>query len=273
MRAYDRCWFIGDDFGSRSFEQHFQACKSVDYNGYVCAHFDTTGYFGNFVTGSPSMLARYSNVLVQAMYCNYGNKVLPLPKIIVVVPDDDLLKLLHSGSDDEVPHGICTGLSKILNYIMTEFERNIAAFKEYLPAKSLKSTYPQILWIKAPLHDNFTNNHTRQKFNRALEEITKLHANSSTLMLKRVWDSRNLNLYLKDCQRFTSEGYTTYWEAVDRTVCYFDSVLLKKQLEKGKNPKKFSTGHVDKDRFKWQNPQFNMDNSNNRGFKLLPPPP
>ena len=72
-------------------------------------------------------------------------------------------------------------------------------------------------------------------------------------MVKHVWDPKNLNLYLKDNQRFTAEGYTAYWEAVDRTVRYFDSVLPKKQ-KKGKNLKK----NMDTDRFKWQNPKFNV---------------
>ena len=61
----------------------------------------------------------------------------------------------------------------------------------------------------------------------------KLHPNATSLVLKKVWDPKNNNLYLGHSQRFTAECFTCYWEAVDCTVLYFDLVLLKKQ-EKGK---------------------------------------
>ena len=65
------------------------------------------------------------------------------------------------------------------------------------------------------------------------------------------------------------DGYTAYWEAVDRTVWYLDSIMLKKH---DKFKKKKSFGFPDqKDQFKWQNPKYNWDfNIMSRG---LPPPP
>ena len=235
---YDRCWFLGDDFGSKSFEQYFQARRSIEYNGYAKANFDTTGYFGNFATGCPNLLVRLNNLLVQGMYCNYNSKLLPLLKLIVIVPDDDILKLIpYSASLNQ--HDLTRAYSKLLNHVMQDMGHNVASFKEYMPAKSLKPNYPQFLWIQAPLHENFSNNEQCIKFNRSLEEVSKLHAHCYTLVLKRVWDPKNLNFFLKDSQRYTAEGLSTYWEAVDRTVRYFDSVLLKKQV-KGKNLKSSS---------------------------------
>ena len=157
---------------------------------------------------------------------------------------------------------------------MTEFDRNIATFKENLPAKCIKGSYPQILWVQAPLHDSFLDNSLRFKFNKCLEELSRLHSNCHTLFLKRVWDPQNLNLVQLQggTIRYTAEGYSTYWEAVDCTVHYFDSVLLKKQDKFGKKLK--NGDPVQKDRFRWQNPAYNKDLPEDfRGFRSLPPPP
>ena len=183
----------------------------------------------------------------------------------MLVLDDDIIRLFTKPGSKSNPTCsndtlndtlISKQFSRILNYIMTEFERNMAAYKEYLPTKSLHSGYPQFLWIQALLHDNFdsTNNALRFKFNRCLEEVCRMHSDCQSLHLKHVWDPKNGSFYLSDSQRFTSDGYAAYWEAVDRTVRYFDSVLLKKR--DGPRKKK-SSGPDQKDRFKWQNPKFN----------------
>ena len=227
VRGYDCCWFIGDDFGSRSFEQYFQARKSIDYNGYVKANFDTMGFFSMILSDNPSLLGHLSSLLAQAMNCRINNKLLPLPKLIVVVPDDAFITAL-CGKDSNM-QAISKPFSRLLNYIMTDFEWNVAVFKESLPAKSVRTTYPHFLWIQAPLHDNFLNNSAHYKFNKCLEEVCPLHNNCSTLMLKCVWCKTDTNLFIRESQRFTSDGYKTYWVAVGRMVRYLDSVLLKKQ--------------------------------------------
>ena len=160
---------------------------------------------------------------------------------------------------------------------MTEHERGIATYKENLSAKSTHPDYPHILWIQSPYHDNFSTNQERFKFNRCLEEAVKFHSHVSTLPLKKVWDAKNGNLYIKDCQRFATDGYLDYWEAVDRTVHYCDSIMLKKQHDRGKKPpnKGKPFGQKDQnhnDRFRWQNPRFNTDVRDGDFMQLLPPP-
>ena len=110
---------------------------------------------------------------------------------------------------------------------MTECERNVAVFKENLPVKSLKPAFPQFLWIQAPLHEHFDNNYQRLKFNRCLEDIAKLHSNCTSLMLKKALDPQDSSLFIESSQRFTARGFAVYWKAIDKTVCYFNSVLLK----------------------------------------------
>ena len=157
---------------------------------------------------------------------------------------------------------------------MTEYERGVASFKENLPAKSSRDSYPNFLWIKPPYHDNFENNSERFKFNKALDDACKFHKNVHALELKKVWDSKNSKLYSTSHTKFTSEGLYKYWEAVDRTVRYCDSILLKKRE---KTAKKLSntTGqnaHAAPDRYKWHNPKIRADVEKfNR--RRLPSPP
>ena len=91
----DRCWFFMDDFASRSFEQYFQGRKSEDFNSYVEAHFDTKGFFNNFISSdNPSVISRMGNLVINAITNKDANKKqLPLLKLIVVVPDDDVIKI------------------------------------------------------------------------------------------------------------------------------------------------------------------------------------
>ena len=74
-----------------------------------------------------------------AMSCQFSGKLLPLPKIIVVIPDDDLIKILSEGQHMS---NFAAAQSRILNYIMTQHQRDIASFKELLPAKSVRTLYP-----------------------------------------------------------------------------------------------------------------------------------
>ena len=106
--------------------------------------------------------------------------------------------------------------------------------------------------------------------------MAKLHNNVSTLALKKVWDSTNLKLFLKGSNRFTTSEFMAYWEAVDRTVRYFDSIVLLKKQGKGKNPKNAGNflNQCQKDRSKWQNPVFNRNTEEDVSLhRKLPPPP
>ena len=276
VAAYDRCWFFGDTFGSRSFKQYFKARASSDFNGYVKAHYDVTGFFNNFVRcDNPSILSRLGNLLVQALNNSKSaaNGIMPLPKLIVVVVDDDILKLFKDCS-----HGVGSvtkSMSRAINFVMTAHECAISTFKEFLPAKSLKKDYPHILWIQPPEHKNFDNNSLRYKFNRCLDDAAKMHHNVTTLMMKKGWDPAEDDLFLADQQRFSTRGLNLYWEGVDRTTRYFDSLLLKKQF-KAKSRK--TEGQIrsktdKKDHFHWQNPTLNVDRDAPRVFRQLPSPP
>ena len=86
--------------------------------------------------------------------------------------------------------------------------------------------------MEAPLHKNFYNNEDRRHFNSILQAVAKEFANISVLSLKKIWEPDNGNLFLQEGNRFTSQGLNTYWEAVDRTIQYAATTVIKKLMQK-----------------------------------------
>ena len=78
-----------------------------------------------------------------------------LPKIIVVVPDEDILHFIQKAGDSRL---LQSNIEIVLKWMMREYERTVAAHLDRMPEKAKKLNYPYFLWIAAPLHENFDNN-------------------------------------------------------------------------------------------------------------------
>ena len=227
----------------------------MDYNGYMKVHYDTIGYFNGFNSDNPSVIGRIASLLTNALTTRPDCKLLPLPKLIMIVLDDDVIKTIGDYSKN-----VTKAFARILNYIMTEYDRAVATFKESLPAKCVCTEgFPSFLSIKPPSHDKFINNSLHYKSNKALDEAVPLHPNMYTLELKKVWDSKDLNLY-HEAQHFTVSGFKAYWEADDKTTRYLDSVILKKNDWKVSQKMHKRTGFIKNEQFRWQNPRLNQLN-------------
>ena len=203
-----------------------------------------TGYFNHDnAVDNPSVVGRFASLLTNAVHrksVGGTGSLLPLPKLVIIVPDNNLVNAVG----ENITQNVSKAYSRLLNYIMTEYDRCVAAFKENLPACCIKSPgYPSFLWIQPPRHKNFKDNSQRYKFNRCLEDVVDLHPNMFTLALKKGWDSEDTTLFV---DRFTSSGLKSYWEAVDKTIRYFDSVVLKKNDKKQKKFKGQETSQKDK---------------------------
>ena len=61
-----------------------------------------------------------------------------------------------------------------------------------------------------------------------MREVGKMHDNTSVLELKKVWNSKDEALYSKEQQRFSVEGMCTYWLAMDRTLKFCDSTIMRR---------------------------------------------
>ena len=127
-----------------------------------------------YISGTKNVLARYRNLLVSMI------KEQPrLPKLLVNVMDNDLIKNLP----DEIWED-SRALNRVVTTLMNGQSKLILTQKEFLAQKSKKTTYPHIIWIEAPVHDNFPDNDTRQLFNRSLNEAAKFQQDVTVLKLK-----------------------------------------------------------------------------------------
>ena len=228
IRAYDDIWFFGDNFRYRSYSEHFNDRDPQSYHGYVKVNYRVRGYFTNkFTHHDQNAVSRMRNVMANALH----ERTL-LPKFIVIVPDDDIIRYAMNINRDAEDKDLISMLRKLLDNIMKQHDRYISTQKEYLPAKSQKGRiFPQIIWIQPPLHVNFHNNQLHSKFNKCLNEVVKYHANTTSLSLKQIWDQDDTRLYMQESRQFTNLGYNSYWAAVDRTIKFADTILIKKFLK------------------------------------------
>ena len=174
-----------------------------------------------------NILSRLSNVFVSSI-----NDRKLLPKLVFVVADADITnywldKNVKSNKDLEI------AVNKSINWIMKQHGRSIETHKERMPEKAKKPQFPQIIWNEAPLHKNFCDNEYREIFNRAVNNTAFYHDNTWSLNLKKGWDEEDSSLVLPVDSRLTASGSKTYWEAIDKTVKYVDTILMKK-VEKPK---------------------------------------
>ena len=263
ITACEEIWFISDAFAFTSFEQHFKDREAETASGYVHNTFDIKGFFTNkFTHYDQNAVSRICNTLITAL-----QEKIKLPKWIIIVMDDDLIKYIDVDSKD-----IAEVLSRLLDNIMKEHNKTIAIHKDFLPPRAQRKHFPQFIWIKAPVHNNFSNNAERIKFNSALTNMVKFHANTSVLELKKGWDPENHNLFDSYSRRYTREGFSSYWAAIDKMVKFADTILIKKQMKtlerertkqssiKQQQPSKITDQY---DPFHWENVAYLMTLSNN----------
>ena len=278
VQAYEKIWIISDEFGYQSYNDHYHRRNKESFSGYMRDHFDMKAQLhGKYVSSDPSIIGRFRNSLVSAI----DDDPL-LPKMVVVVPDDDLIKALnHKGA------GSSKALGRIIEKIMNEREKIISSHKDYIPDKSKREGYPLFVWIEAPLHNNFWNNADRIKFNKCVERQTSFHDSTIALQLKKAWDPSDNNLYVAESRRFSNEGYARYWEAIDKTVKFCDTILLKKPtLEKNKLKKNEQQNNFKmkfkgtKDKYHWRSHSYDQSRRQTNGTerrrkqqRQLPSPP
>ena len=237
VKGYEKLWFLGDEFISKTHGPYFQDnydFKDLDYfkDSYIRNHFDTAIYCDGSLTLSMknrNVIGRIFNNIVCAI-----NKDIILPKIIVLVMEDDLIK-----SSNHYTDGISTLLGQQCEWLANEIHRTISGYKEKLPTKARKFRYPHILWIGAVHHTDFggKKNYFRKKFNTCALSVTELFREMDFLMLN-TWDSHDKSLVTDS--ELNASGKEKYWQAVDNAVQKWDrdqmNMKSKAQFKKGFKP-------------------------------------
>ena len=248
----DHLWIIRDDFAYHTAQQFFSKHTKSDQDRslhYCHNSFEVIQYVSSkYKSSNPSVLGRFVNNLVYGL-----NKHKQLPKVIVIVPDDDIVK--HVKSSDVMMIQIGT----ITEWIVKEITKAIQSYKEILPMKAKRPCTWHSLWITPPTHKNFgsSSNGKREMLTECLDKISKLYNNMSVLKIIKHWDHEDQNAFLYESYRFTSEGLRKYWLGVDAAIHFWKVVIFPKLL----NPHQKSQKPIAKSKkshFKWVPQQSTM---------------
>ena len=238
---------IGDKFVKDSATNYF---KNVDQRtSYANRHFyvsilDSEEYNSN----TKSILARLRNNLVTGM-----NKCIAIPKIIVVVLEDSIISDIHQNN-----YGLATQYDMRVKWLVSQYRKTVEAFLDYLPLKAKRENWPKFVFICPSIHTNYRNNGLRKKFTKSLEEICAYTERMTAMRLKLGWDPEDNNLYLEPQQRYTSEGYASFWNAVDKLIEEYNRNIF----DSADSPVVFKPAdHYDfKNEYKWQSPTYAQSN-------------
>ena len=107
---------------------------------------------------------------------------------------------------------------ELVEWLVKEIQDMIHLRNSQLPAKCRGENTPQIYWLLLPNHRNFDHetNKNRSKFNLCLESIVKQFSNMRVIKLKNGWNAYDNISVINN--RFTAEGCTSYWQAIDATL-------------------------------------------------------
>ena len=196
-----------------------------------------------------------------------------LPKLIVVVLDDDLTKTLRNVSDFSLNAG------KLLNWLLNEVRKLLDAYKDLLPQKAKQAEFPHVLWMAPALHKFLSNedNMRREKFSRCLGQAVSYQQRMSMLHMVKYWDSEDGDNFIHDAYRYTSNGLFRYWLSIDSAVRYWFTAVLPKLIKPHSQRKKTNVNHQPNDRFHWSSKRarstMKHHNNKNSQRRPLPTPP
>ena len=172
-----------------------------------------------FMSHDQNILSRTRNRLVNAIKQRKA-----LPKIILVVLEDDVIKYFKH---QKPPSTSIKTYQKALKWLMNEFYRVIAAFKDILPLRAKCGKWPHTLWMVPSTNVNYHCNNIRLEFAEAMKTAVKLYPDMSTGGFEQIWSYNDGNLALYEQRRLTNQGIVQLWRAIDRTVRYCDTTKFK----------------------------------------------
>ena len=218
FKGLEKIWILGDKFMFGSYNRYFY--QQPEENYYIRRRFEVSSFMSNLDHSvDTNIVSRFRNLLAGTIAEN------PLlPKLIVLVPDADIISFYGQKSNA----GSSRGFAYMLNWIMHEHNKILDIYKDKLPEKCKKAYYPQMVWIELPGHTGFSEEQSelRARFNTSLREIAKSHENISVLELKKIWNPKDPELYSVENECFSAAGLRSYWLVVDRTLQFCDTTIM-----------------------------------------------
>ena len=135
VEGMERIWYLCDEFGHKSFAEYYYQVDLAEYKGFIPENYETTGLVtSSYKNLNPSILGHLHNSVISGMK---DQKL--LPKMLVIVLDDDLLKAIVDQNDTS-----SYTWGKVIHWMITDIKRMLGSYKEYLPKKSYRVGEPHI---------------------------------------------------------------------------------------------------------------------------------
>ena len=248
VTAFKDLWIIGDDFvnkiyhslpsmNAKAHEQIRAAEQKAKRNmemeklpqhsvktPYVYNYFNIRCFTSKPASTNASIPARLVNCLIKTT-----NEIEKLPRIIVVVPDWDILKFINHTS-----YGVVEITDKIVRWIVTNMQRTIDARKDRLmnlKPGALATGEPKVIWVKMinrlAAYDQTLKK--RCKYNAMVENILVEKSNHYLIDLHPMVNDANLFTALND---LNGDGCFAYWKEFDTCIKGFDTRQLTLMPEK-----------------------------------------
>ena len=191
------------------------AVKNRRSSPYLFDMFNIHSYYGSAGWG----LNRILNLLVDAL-----NERPHLPKILVMVPDKDIIANLK---DKQTHTGIVMGgvIHYIIKQINTMIKRRVSALTEKKPGM-VTSSHPKIVWIRmlkcsASDYEGSINKNifpVRGKFNSILEQCILEDDDDIHRIMSILVDAENYDAW----GNLTDSGKEQFWLEVDKGLMKFN---------------------------------------------------
>ena len=215
IQPLDSVWMIGDEF---LHENVYIYRNMREDDTFLPANF-AAKFFTSCAVGSSftSVAARLRNSMAKAL----RELVTPLPKLIMFILEDDIIRDLYTNGEQE----IWIKYNKICNWLCNEVRKMLAGHNDALPLNARRLVH--VVWVIPTQHMNYPNNEGRKIFTTCLINKTKLQEKQHAFELRHVWDSSDNSIFLKRERRFTNAGLVAYFRALDRTLLFANTVANK----------------------------------------------
>ena len=165
------------------------------------------------------VLTRYVNCVVKAL-----NDCTKLPRAIIIIPDDDILKFIDHNSD-----GIEKVVNTVINWINNNMIRAIECKREDLRSRksgAVVSYEPKIIWVHMinRLAGTSGLSSLRSKYNETLEN--QLSTKNNHFFMKVIAAMMDKNLFDSSNKLNHFYGRVCFWNEVDKQLELFDKRKL-----------------------------------------------
>ena len=123
----EKIWVMGDDFRHKSFNKYYYLQAGDEQ--YMKEQFEVTGFMNDKSSSlDTNTLSRFRNNFVGAV-----TDQPVLPKFVVIVPDNDIIKYVWYRKDD-----VQDGYVRLLKWLMSQYNCMVASVKESSYQQKLK---------------------------------------------------------------------------------------------------------------------------------------